>query len=45
MRNRKNYRHYIASDKWRNSPARLSTTIKNQNGPASRAPLARIVGL
>jgi len=31
MKNRKNYRHYIASDKWRNSPARLAELAASKN--------------
>jgi 5-methylcytosine-specific restriction endonuclease McrA len=31
MSNRKNYRHYIASDKWRNSPARLAELAASKN--------------
>lgn len=31
MRKRKNYRHYIASDKWRNAPARLAELVASKN--------------
>jgi hypothetical protein len=31
MKKRKNYRHYIASAKWRNSPARLAELAASKN--------------